>query len=409
MPNQAKTISSKAVTIAYGEAIARASGEAIGQASRKAILCQSKSYKTLNESKFKLIPSCGASKVVRPKLVSGRAKCSQQWLPVKTGKPNVASTEAQSSWSSVPPIGTNLKASFEANTWPGTGMQASREAKNLVSSETKYQRKQLRSCGANFASCEAKNLVSSETKYHKRQIRSCGANFASCKAEILPGSISKKAFAKAKYHAGTAPPCGAKCCKALSANNAAYAKAKCLQSTSLLHSAKIQSCETSPRACAPLGATNVILPEFTKKAFFKARQQRMVAPTTQGVESKPKEVMGRLGLLNSNHSPDLREYLSSKRKLRSNEIANVSPSQCEQVGCKLVTVHSVRCCLGSLPTTLCEELNDNVPFRQSVFDRLSSTSKRQKSLKKNPSKNTERSAATVNMTGHGEQQSRRRR
>jgi hypothetical protein len=61
-----------------------------------------------------------------------------------------------------------------------------------------------------------------------------------------------------------------------------------------------------------LGAANVILPEFTKKAFFKARQQRMATPTTQGVEFKPKGVMSRLGPLNASQAPDLREYLSSK-------------------------------------------------------------------------------------------------
>ena len=115
--------------------------------------------------------------------------------------------------------------------------------------------------------------------------------------------------------------------------------------------------------------------------------------------------MGRLGPLNSSQSLDLREYPSSKRKLHSDEIFNVSPSRCEQVGCKLVTVH---CCLGSIPTKLGEGLNDHTPQRPSVFDRLSKTSKRRKSLKKSPSQDSELFVATNNMTSRGKPQPRRR-
>ena len=119
--------------------------------------------------------------------------------------------------------------------------------------------------------------------------------------------------------------------------------------------------------------------------------------------------MGRLGPLNSNHVLDLREYLSSKRKLCSNEITDISPSQCGQVGCKLVTIHYVQCFFRSIPTTLHDGSNDYTPHRRSVFDRLSNTSKRRKSLKKNSSKVPELSADTVNMTSSGEGKQRRPR
>ena len=78
------------------------------------------------------------------------------------------------------------------------------------------------------------------------------------------------------------------------------------------------------------------------------------------------------------------------------------------MGCKLVTVHSVHCCLGSIPTKLGEGLNDHAPQRQSVFDRLSKTTKRKKSLKKNPSKDSEFCVASINMTSRGKPRPRRR-
>ena len=163
---------------------------------------------------------------------------------------------------------------------------------------------------------------------------------------------------------------------ALNAKLPAYTKVKRYKGTTPSCSAKTLSCDTSPRACTPYGTVKLAYPEATQKAYFMAIKQSFSTPTTQGVGPKPKGVMSRQGPLNSNHVPDLREYLSSKRKLLSNEITNISRSQCGQVGYKLVTVHSVQCCLGSIHTTLCEGSNDHVPYRQSVFDRLSSTSKR---------------------------------
>ena len=122
------------------------------------------------------------------------------------------------------------------------------------------------------------------------------------------------------------PSSGANYHRALSTKIPACTKAKCHQGLAPSGSAKIVSCNTSPRACAPSGAVNLASPEATQKALFKARKQKLVTPTTQGVGSKPKGVLGRLGPLNSNHILDLREYLSSKRKLRSNEITDISPS-----------------------------------------------------------------------------------
>ena len=61
----------------------------------------------------------------------------------------------------------------------------------------------------------------------------------------------------------------------------------------------------------------------------------------------------------SSVNPDLREFLTNKRKL---ELLQTSPSCCEQVGCQLVMVHSVHYRLGPVPAAL--------PIRQSVFNRL---------------------------------------
>ena len=62
----------------------------------------------------------------------------------------------------------------------------------------------------------------------------------------------------------------------------------------------------------------------------------------------------------SSVNPDLREFLTNKQKL---ELFQTSPSCCEQVGCQLVTVHSVHCRLRPVLAIL--------PNRQSVFNRLS--------------------------------------
>ena len=126
--------------------------------------------------------------------------------------------ETKSSLSSVPSNGTNPKASLETNTSVDAAKQASCEANNLVSTETKYDRKMIRSCGAKYASCEDGNLVSTETKFHRGQKCSCGAKLASCEAETLHGSFSRRAFTKAKYQTGTVSSGGNKYCKAPSVN-----------------------------------------------------------------------------------------------------------------------------------------------------------------------------------------------
>ena len=177
---------------------------------------------------------------------------------------NIASCEAKSSGNSVPSKGTDLKASSEASAPLGT---------------------------IRYASCKAKNLVSSETKYYKKRIRSCGANLASCEAEVLLSSTLKKASAKAKYHPGTTPNQCTKCFKALSTDNTACAKAKCLENAALHHSAEIQPCKASPGAWAPWDATDAVSLATTRKAFFKERQLKMAETATQGVESKSKGVM----------------------------------------------------------------------------------------------------------------------
>jgi len=46
---------------------------------------------------------------------------------------------------------------------------------------------------------------------------------------------------------------------------------------------------------------------------------------------------------------DLRDYLSNKQKVHSEEPVYILPSQCGQAGCQLVTMYSVHCCLGSFP------------------------------------------------------------
>ena len=67
-------------------------------------------------------------------------------------------------------------------------------------------------------------------------------------------------------------------------------------------------------------------------------------------------MLSRLGPATS----DLREFLTNKRK---SESFRTPPSCCQQVGCQLVTVYSVHCRLGPIPTS--------PPSRRSVFDRLS--------------------------------------
>ena len=91
----------------------------------------------------------------------------------------------------------------------------------------------------------------------------------------------------------------------------------------------------------------------------------------------------------------MREFLTSKRK---SESFQTSPSCCQQVGCQLVTVHSVHCRLRPIPAT--------PPGRRSVFDRM---------LVQAPVKHRKRSisrdlpSASVNMIERGRELHRGRR
>ena len=116
--------------------------------------------------------------------------------------------------------------------------------------------------------------------------------------------------------------------------------------------------------------------------------------------SQPKEVsyqsprvstLDRLGLVNI----DLRDYLSNKQKLRSEETIHISPSQCGQAGYQLVMVHSIHYCLGTMPITF-------PPNQQSVFNQLSArTSEKPKSRKKKATKVIHLAAASVNIISRG--------
>jgi len=77
---------------------------------------------------------------------------------------------------------------------------------------------------------------------------------------------------------------------------------------------------------------------FSGEAILALPITIMKALKAKPKASQPKEanfqshqvfVMDRLGLVNT----DLRDYLSNKRKLRSEKFVHISPSQCGQVGC----------------------------------------------------------------------------
>jgi len=86
----------------------------------------------------------------------------------------------------------------------------------------------------------------------------------------------------------------------------------------------------------------------------------------------------------------LREFLTNKRK---SDLLQTSPSYCQQVGCQLVTVHSVYCQLGPIPAS--------PPNRRSVFDRLSEQAP-VKHHKRNVSQDLlDLPSASVNMIGRG--------
>jgi len=130
-------------------------------------------------------------------------------------------------------------------------------------------------------------------------------------------------------------------------------------------------------------------------------------------------ILDQLSLIHSDsamgesNNPDLRYCLSNKRKFCSEEPVDISPSQCRQVGCQFVTVHSVQCCLGSIPIAYYYCISSCLPDRYSVFNRLSvKKSKRSRPLKKKTSKlSDDIYAASVNMASRGDDSrwSRRRR
>ena len=99
------------------------------------------------------------------------------------------------------------------------------------------------------------------------------------------------------------------------------------------------------------------------------KKHRVFQPKRAIIQSPRASVLDRLGPVKIG----LREYPSNKQKLCSEKLVHISPSQRRQAGCQLVTVHSVQCYLGSIPTT-------SSPSQQSVFNQLSvQTSKRSKS------------------------------
>jgi len=86
-------------------------------------------------------------------------------------------------------------------------------------------------------------------------------------------------------------------------------------------------------------STCVSFPKFASKKVVSKLPERINARSTR---------VSALSHLNSAGS-DLREFLASKRKSKSFQ---TSLSCCQQVGCQLVTVHSVHCQLGPIPSLL---------------------------------------------------------
>ena len=97
--------------------------------------------------------------------------------------------------------------------------------------------------------------------------------------------------------------------------------------------------------------------------------------------------MDRLGLVKT----DLRDYLRNKRKLCSEEPIHILSSQLGQAGCQLMTVHSVHCCLGTIPIV-------SPSSQRPVFNWLSTrTSEKSESRKKKSTKVVHIAATSVNM------------
>jgi len=108
-------------------------------------------------------------------------------------------------------------------------------------------------------------------------------------------------------------------------------------------------------ASAPKDIPKVLSREARAEALFSANplcgdKKNMMSSYAQSNRASALDYLGTTG-------SDLREFLTSKRK---SESFQTSPSRCQQVGCQLVTVHSVHCWIGPIPAT--------PPGQQSVFD-----------------------------------------
>jgi len=86
----------------------------------------------------------------------------------------------------------------------------------------------------------------------------------------------------------------------------------------------------------------------TKKVTFKA-SPKAFQPKQANFQPPRVSMLDWLSPANT----DLREFSNNKRKLCFEESVHVSPSQCRQAGCQLVTVYSVYFCLGMFGHIYC--------------------------------------------------------
>ena len=125
-----------------------------------------------------------------------------------------------------------------------------------------------------------------------------------------------------------------------------------------------------------------------KKAIFKTRPKDFLP---KQANSQPLESLdGSVKPANT----DLWEFLNHKWKLRSEESVHVSPSQCGQAGCQLVTVHSIHYYLGTIP--IMSPLS-----QQLVFNRLPVQTSEKPNSQKKTIKVLCHTTASVNMISRG--------
>jgi len=156
--------------------------------------------------------------------------------------------------------------------------------------------------------------------------------------------------------------------------------------------------KSSSAKLAPYGrATQLTSPSevnMTDKVILKSPKNRSFkARGLQPKQSLQVSKQDGVSLVNT----DLREFQTNKQKL---ELLHTSPSCCEQVGCQLVTVHSVHCRLRLVSATL--------PVRQSVFDRLSVRAPIKHHKKSKLQNLPDLPSASVNMIGKGREPLRSR-